>query len=99
MRPVYPGSPTSTLGTAPDPTRYVPVPIRAPRTKGDAVREIPLDGITIVGALDVERAARGLAPRRLPAWTRPQLPDDLTRVMVEMTAGVRIALTTTATAI
>ena len=63
------------------------------------MREIPLDEITIVGALDVERTATGLAPRRLPAWTRPQLPDDLTRVMVAMTAGVRLAFTTTATTI
>ena len=46
--------------TAPEPTRYVPVPIRTPRTEpGDAVREIPLDEITIVGALDVERTATG----------------------------------------
>jgi GDSL-like Lipase/Acylhydrolase family len=63
------------------------------------VREIPLDEITIVGALDVERTANGLAPRRLPAWTRPQLPDELTRVMVAMTAGVRLAFTTTSTTI
>ena len=63
------------------------------------MREIPLDEVTIVGALDVERTATGLAPRRLPAWTRPQLPDDLTRVMVAMTAGVRLAFTTTATTI
>ena len=63
------------------------------------MREIPLDEITIVGALDVERTATGLAPRRLPEWTRPQLPDDLTRVMVAMTAGVRLAFTTTATTI
>ena len=59
------------------------------------MREIPVDEITIVGALDVERTNGGLAPRRLPAWTRPQLPDALSRVMVAMTAGVRLAFTTT----
>ena len=63
------------------------------------MREIPLDEIPIMGALEVERTPTGLAPRRLPAWTRPQLPDDLTRVMVAMPAGVRLAFTTTATTI
>jgi hypothetical protein len=46
------------------------------------------------GALDLDRTTSGIAPRRLPAWTRPQLPDALTRVTVAMTAGVRLAFTT-----
>lgn len=60
------------------------------------MRDISLDDILIAGALDVERTASGLVPTRLPAWTRPQLPDELTRVMVAMTAGVRLAFTTDA---
>jgi hypothetical protein len=60
------------------------------------VRDISFDDILIAGALDVDRTASGIVPTRLPAWTRPQLPDELTRVMVAMTAGVRLEFTTDA---
>jgi len=34
------------------------------------------DGVVeIVGALDLDRTDTGISPRRLPAWTRPQIPD------------------------
>jgi hypothetical protein len=52
------------------------------------------DVFELRGALAVERTAGGIAPRRLPEWTTPQLPDDLTRVTVAMTAGVRLVFTT-----
>lgn len=63
------------------------------------MREIPLDDIAIIGALDLEHSSTGISPRRLPAWTRPQLPDDLSRVMVATTAGVRLVFSTSSTAI
>lgn len=36
----------------------------------------------------------GLLPRRLPAWTRPQIPDVFMNTMVTMPSGVRLAFTT-----
>jgi len=61
------------------------------------VRSIDLrtdEAVEIVGALDVDVTATGLAPRRLPAWTRPQIPDVLMDAMVAMTSGVRLRFRT-----
>jgi lysophospholipase L1-like esterase len=55
--------------------------------------------ITWAGALDFERSPSGLVPRRLPAWTRPQIPDLLMDVVTKMPSGVRLAFTTTSTRI
>lgn len=56
-----------------------------------------VDGpVTIAGALDVERTPTGLIPRRLPAWTRPQLTDPYMRLMVPRPAGVRLVFRTEA---
>ncbi len=56
--------------------------------------------IEFVGALDLDATATGgIIPRRLPAWTRPQIPDLFMDVMVQMPSGVRIRFTTDATAI
>ena len=57
------------------------------------LRTVALDGgpIAIVGALELRRSATGLSPRRLPAWTAPQIPDAFMDMMVQMTSGVRIA--------
>ncbi|MFC4055881.1 GDSL-type esterase/lipase family protein [Actinomadura syzygii] len=56
-----------------------------------------LDGpVTIAGALDVEHTDTGLIPRRLPAWTRPQLTDSYMRLMVPRPAGVRLVFRTDA---
>ncbi|TDB89637.1 lipase [Actinomadura sp. KC216] len=52
--------------------------------------------VTIAGALDVERTPTGLIPRRLPAWTRPQLTDPYLRLMVPRPAGVRLVFRTEA---
>jgi hypothetical protein len=58
--------------------------------------ELPLnDGpVEIVGALDFDRSDHGISPRRLPAWTRPQIPDLFMEFMVTLGSGVRIALRT-----
>jgi hypothetical protein len=50
--------------------------------------------VEIVGALDFDRTETGIAPRRLPAWTRPQVPDLFMDFMVTLTSGVRIAFRT-----
>ncbi len=58
--------------------------------------ELSLEGgaVEIVGALDYDRTETGIAPRRLPAWTRPQVPDLFMDFMISLTSGVRIAFRT-----
>lgn len=58
--------------------------------------ELALEGgaLEIVGALDFDRTETGIAPRRLPAWTRPQVPDLFMDFMITLTSGVRIAFRT-----
>jgi hypothetical protein len=56
---------------------------------------LPLDGsVEVRGAFDLDRTPHGVLPRRLPAWTRPQLPDLFVETMVTMTAGVRLVFAT-----
>ncbi|MCB1692965.1 MAG: lipase [Pseudomonadales bacterium] len=55
-----------------------------------ALREGP---VAMVGALDFDQREHGISPRRLPAWTRPQVPQNMD-VMVRMPAGVRLAFVT-----
>jgi len=50
--------------------------------------------VEIVGALDFDTTDTGVAPRRLPPWTRPQVPDLFMEFMVSLPSGVRIALRT-----
>lgn len=58
-----------------------------------SVREL-LDGtISAYGALDFDIRKKGISPRRLPSWTRAQLPD-LMDVLVRMPSGVRLRFTT-----
>lgn len=45
-------------------------------------------------AFELDRTPDGLLPRRLPRWTRPQLPDAFMDTMVALTAGVRLVFTT-----
>jgi len=55
------------------------------------------DGVVeIVGALDLDRTDTGISPRRLPAWTRAQIPDLFMEFMVTLGTGVRIAFRTDA---
>ncbi len=49
--------------------------------------------IDFVGALDFDARTEGLSPRRLPAWTRPQVPEMMD-VIVRMPSGVRLAFET-----
>ncbi len=46
------------------------------------------------GALGFDRSDDGLAPRRLPDWTRSRIPDLFVESMVRMSSGVRLAFTT-----
>jgi len=46
-----------------------------------------------VGALDTDTTANGVVPRRLPAWTRPQITDLHFALVVTLPAGVRLELT------
>ena len=55
--------------------------------------------VAIVGALDFDRSPTGISPRRLPDWTRPQIPDLFMNTMVAMTSGVRLAFTSDADSI
>jgi len=50
--------------------------------------------VEIIGALDFDTTDTGRTPRRLPAWTRPQIPDLFMEFMVTLASGVRIALRT-----
>jgi len=50
--------------------------------------------VEVRGALELDRTSDGWLPRRLPAWTKPQLPDIFMNTMVTMTAGVRIVFAT-----
>ncbi|MCO5993507.1 GDSL-type esterase/lipase family protein [Actinoallomurus rhizosphaericola] len=61
--------------------------------------DVPLlDGpVEIRGALDLERTAAGLRPRRLPSWTRPQIPSPFCELVVAMPSGVRMVFATEAT--
>ncbi|RFS87268.1 lipase [Actinomadura spongiicola] len=52
--------------------------------------------VAIAGALDVEHTPTGLIPRRLPAWTRPQITDSYMQLMVPRPAGVRLVFRTEA---
>jgi len=48
---------------------------------------------SLLGAFDVDRRPEGVSPRRLPAWTRPQVPRTMD-VMVRMPSGVRLGFET-----
>ncbi len=60
------------------------------------LRDVAIDGgaVDIRGAFELDRTPGGVLPRRLPAWTRPQLPDVFMNTMVTMTAGVRLVFAT-----
>ncbi|MGX5682608.1 GDSL-type esterase/lipase family protein [Schumannella luteola] len=64
-------------------------------------REVfPSRAVDVVGALDLPESGEGrVRPRRLPAWTRPQMPSDNFDFVVSMTSGVRLLTRTAATAI
>jgi hypothetical protein len=65
------------------------------------MRNVPVDSevLRFAGALDLEVTPTGFAPRRLPAWTKPQLSDLALEAVVQMPAGVRLEFTSTTTAL
>ena len=60
------------------------------RISGD---ELIGGAVSVFGAFDFDRRPEGVSPRRLPAWTRPQLPQPVD-VMARMPSGVRLAFDT-----
>jgi hypothetical protein len=62
-----------------------------------AVRHIELTEHRLAGALDTDVTPDGVVPRRLPAWTRPQIMDVALALVVTMPSGVRLELRTDAT--
>jgi len=67
------------------------------RATGSFVQTIPFDHpeLRITGALDFDRSNHGITPRRLPAWTRPQVPPFM-ELMVTQPSGVRLEFATDA---
>lgn len=61
-----------------------------------ALREIGWDdpALSIRGALHLKPTAKGILPRRLPAWTLTQMPDPALDMMASMPSGVRLVLRT-----
>jgi hypothetical protein len=55
--------------------------------------ELAGGAVSFRGAFDMDQRPEGVSPRRLPAWTRPQLPQPMD-VMVRMPSGVRLAFAT-----
>lgn len=71
----------------------------ADRMSADAVftTTFPSTSVSVVGAMSDASGIHGPRPRRLPAWTRRQIPDPVFDFVVGMTSGVRIAACTAAT--
>jgi lysophospholipase L1-like esterase len=63
------------------------------------MRSVPLDDVAVSGALGLDRRPDGVVFRRLPDWTRHQIPEVAYALMVTMPAGVRLELVTDATEI
>lgn len=60
----------------------------------------PCDDIEVAGGLELEPLdGGGVRIRRLPAWTRPQIPDAVADFVLTMTSGVRLEFRTAATVI
>lgn len=63
-----------------------------------SIKQLIKGTIAVQGAADFDERGEGISPRRLPDWTRPQLPE-LMEVMVRMPSGVRLQFSTEATQI
>jgi hypothetical protein len=55
--------------------------------------------VTIHGAAALDRTEHGVSPRRLPEWTRLQVPDALSDIASRMPAGCYIAIRTSSTVV
>jgi len=58
-------------------------------------KELTSGAVTMPGAMGFDYRLQGVGPRRLPDWTKPQLPAMLS-VMVRMPSGVRLVFETDA---
>ncbi len=65
-------------------------------TKALAVRPLLGNAVRAHGAMGFDERDEGICPRRLPDWTRAQLPAG-TEVMARMPSGVRLQFNTDAT--
>ena len=63
------------------------------------VETFPSAVVQVVGALDLVPGEVGVRPRRLPAWTAPQIPTLNYDFVLTMTSGVRLATRTSASTI
>lgn len=63
------------------------------------VETFPSAVVKVVGALDLAPGDVGVRPRRLPAWTAPQIPTANYDFVLTMTSGVRLATRTSASTI
>jgi len=63
------------------------------------MRNVAIDSevLHFAGALDLEATPTGFTPRRLPAWTKPQISDVAFDAVVQMPAGVRLEVISTTT--
>ena len=61
-----------------------------------AVRQLLGDVVHAYGAMDFDEGDEGPCPRRLPDWTRPQLPEPV-EVVARMPSGVRLQFSTDTT--
>lgn len=61
------------------------------------LQSVPLVGgpVEVRGALDLKPTPDGVLPRRVPAWTAPQIPDAFMDTMVTSASGVRLVFRTT----
>ncbi|KQS98875.1 SGNH/GDSL hydrolase family protein [Cellulomonas sp. Leaf395] len=57
---------------------------------------LPDPRVEIRGAAWLEETPSGVLPHRLPAWVRPQLPDDFMAMVESQPSGVRLRLRTAA---
>ena len=63
-----------------------------------AIKDLLVDTVDACGALDFDDRGEGLSPRRLPDWTRRQLPSFMD-VVVRMPSGVRLRFATDSTSV
>ena len=62
-------------------------------TQAFAVSQLLGSAVRAYGAMDFDVGEEGVSPRRLPHWTRPQLPSPVDAV-ARMTSGVRLQFRT-----
>jgi hypothetical protein len=82
---------TQDLATAPASAQH--------RTPALSITDFAAGPVLLLGALELERTRAGWLPRRLPAWTRPQYPEQGVEDMVVQPSGVRLAFCTSADSI